>query len=172
MLYTSREYPVNSSTKAVFFLCPYGFKLSSFRIPIRKLQKAGFTVVGYDFSKSVLNHGDPAVLVKFITVFQSAFWLRNTIDFTRLDPQPRDDFLRDRCASPVHQLFFSASWSGISAVGARAVLGCHGGWDRRNNLRIYSWILVLCSLENAWFSVPTGLYVSGRWMRGDRSVAG
>lgn len=66
MLYSSTEYKTKNASKLVFFLCPYGFKLRGFKIPIRKLQKAGFAVIGYDFSKSVLSRGDPAILARCI----------------------------------------------------------------------------------------------------------
>lgn len=72
MLVTAEDFITKGSKKAVFFLCPYGTKIERLKWAIRSLQKAGYSVVAYEFDNHILDLGDPNQLITGIKQTQSS----------------------------------------------------------------------------------------------------
>lgn len=64
--YNRRVYEVKDAQAVLFFLCPFGTKLWKVRPVIKKLQKAGYTVVGYDATDDTFYAADPSILITVI----------------------------------------------------------------------------------------------------------
>lgn len=63
----SKTYPTSKKRRGtIFFLCPFSTKLTSFTLSINQLRRKGYDVIAYDYSRDVLEKGDPNIVPEFV----------------------------------------------------------------------------------------------------------
>jgi hypothetical protein len=65
-LFGSKVFKTKNANAVLFFACPFGHKIWKFRPVIKRLQRAGYTVVAYDIHTDVFYTGQPENLIKVV----------------------------------------------------------------------------------------------------------
>lgn len=76
-LYTRKIYTHKNPRGVIFFACPFGARRWIVAWAIKKIQRAGFTVVVYDFDNKILSGSDLTLLPK--TIYQVSRDIRKLI---------------------------------------------------------------------------------------------
>lgn len=65
-LYHKKVYQNKDATSILFFIYPFGIKLRTLHLSVKKLQRAGYTVIAYDTNDAVFRAADPNILINIV----------------------------------------------------------------------------------------------------------
>lgn len=65
-IYHKKVYENNGAKTVLFFIYPFGIKLRTLHFSVKKLQRAGYTVVAYSTDDGVFYAADPNILVSIV----------------------------------------------------------------------------------------------------------
>ncbi|TXG77661.1 hypothetical protein E6P97_01260 [Patescibacteria group bacterium] len=156
-LYTRKIYAHRNPTGIVFFACPFGVKRWTVAWAIKQIQRAGFSVVVYDFDNKILSGSDLSLLPK--TISQVSSDIHDLIERYAADEQSNFGIFGTSLGSFV---LFSAvannaeiSWGVFNTAGNAA----KGAWNipqARKSLVRHGHSLP--TLLNAWSKVQDPLF--------------
>lgn len=69
-LFNTKVFKTKNANVVLFFACPFGHRIWKFRPVIKRLQRAGYTIVAYDTHTDVLYAGRPENLIEVVNLIK------------------------------------------------------------------------------------------------------